>query len=88
MKCGLIIYKFFARGGAQRDLQRTALALLERNVQVEVICAESHDPLPDGCTLTLLPCRGSSNHRRIKNFEAAVKNYLQISPGLNREPIP
>ena len=80
MKTALIIYKFFARGGAQRDLVRTAKALLERNAQVEVICAECHDQLPEGCQCTVLPVKGSSNHCRMKHFEAAVKAYLSDHP--------
>ena len=80
MNTALIIYKFFARGGTQRDLVRTANALLKRNAGVEVICAECSDPLPEGCKCTVLPVKGRSNHCRMKNFESAVKAYLADHP--------
>ena len=80
MKCALIIYKYFARGGAQRDLQRTAQALLERNVQVEIICAHCTDPIPEGCFLSVLACGGTTNHGKMKVFEAAVARHLQKHP--------
>ena len=80
MKCVLIIYKFFARGGAQRDLVRTAEALLRRGVQPLVLCAEIIDPLPEGCQSVILPVSGSGNHSRMRSFEHAVGKYLQENP--------
>ena len=80
MQTVLVIYKFFARGGAQRDLIRTAEALLARKVKVLVLCAEAGDPLPDGCQLQLLPVGGWSNHSRMKKFERKAAKFLQQNP--------
>ena len=77
MKTLLIIYKFFSRGGAQRDLVRTALALQKCGAEVDVLCAEALDPLPEGCKLTVLPACGGSNHRRMLDFERKVGAFLQ-----------
>ncbi len=80
MQTVLVIFKFFARGGAQRDLIRTAEALLKRNAEVVVLCAEALDPLPAGCKLQLLPVSGMTNHARVCNFEHKVGEYLQKNP--------
>ena len=77
MKTLLIIYKFFSRGGAQRDLVRTALALQKRGAAVTVLCAEAVDPLPEGCTLQLLRVQGGSNHSRMIDFERKTGEFLQ-----------
>ena len=82
MEFALVIYKFFARGGAQRDLIRTALALQERSCRVTVLCAEASDPPPQGCSLQLLPAKGWSNHARMKSFEQSLRQYRQEHPAL------
>ena len=69
MECVLIIYKFFARGGAQRDLVRTAEALLRRGVQPLVLCAEIIDPLPEGCRVEILPVSGDTDCDQLSLFD-------------------
>ena len=82
MQIVLSIYKFFNRGGAQRDLIRTAAALRKRGADVLVLCAEAHDPAPEGCQLQILPVKGWSNHRRMQSFEQAVAAFRQHNPQL------
>ena len=81
MEILLVIYKFFARGGAQRDLIRTAQALQKRSCRVTLLCALAADPPPEGCQLHILPAKGCSNHARMKSFESAVGQYLSSHPG-------
>lgn len=77
MQSVFLIFKFFMRGGAQRDMVLAIRALQKRGVSVHILCAEAADPPPEGCQLTVLPVRGCSNHQRARDFEQQANKYLQ-----------
>jgi len=77
MQTLFLIFKFFLRGGAQRDMLQTILALQKRGVIAHILCAEALDPAPEGVGLTVLPVKGSSNHARALAFERKAQDFLR-----------
>ena len=77
MQVLLTIFKFFAHGGAQRDMLMAAEALKRRNCQVTIHCSRADDPVPEGLQLKVLPAKGLSNHSRARDFERQAARYIK-----------
>ena len=77
MQTLFLIFKFFMRGGAQRDMVQAIQALQKRKVDTHILCAEALDPAPEGVELTVLPTSGCSNHARAVDFERQALDFIQ-----------
>ena len=77
MQVVFTIFRFFAHGGAQRDMLMAAAALKRRNCQVTILCARADDLPPEDFKLEILPVKGLSNHAKARDFERQAASYIQ-----------
>jgi UDP-glucose:(heptosyl)LPS alpha-1,3-glucosyltransferase len=74
-RIAFVIQRYFAFGGLQRDLLRTALACAEREHEVHVLTEVWEGPRPDPIQLHVLHVTGWTNHARRRTFAQSVARY-------------
>lgn len=72
MKFAFIIFKYFPFGGMQRDMLRTANALVARGHSVEVFALSWQGELPANIQVHILPQKGWFNFSRYQRFIEAT----------------
>ena len=80
IRLALSIFRYFSRGGAQRELFNIAREMAARNWEVTIFCidwepAESEDF--SGITVRELPVSGTARHRKARKFDSLLKQILQ-----------
>lgn len=76
MKFAFLIFKYFPFGGMQRDMLRTANALVNSGHEVEVFTLRWQGDKPAGIHVHLLPQKGLFNYKRYQRFIDAAFNEI------------
>ena len=76
MKFAFCLFKYFPFGGLQRDCRRIAQACVLRGHQVDVYAISWQGDKPDGLTISIVPVRGLTNHRRYESFAERLSQRL------------
>lgn len=92
LRLAFVIYHYFPYGGLQRDFLRIAGEAERRGHEVVVFTTAWQGERPAGLDVCLLPRRGWSNHRRLRNFAEDVQavlradGYWDAVVGFNKMP--
>lgn len=76
MKFAFIIFKYFQFGGMQRDMLRTANALVQRGHTVEIFTLSWQGELPENINVHVLPQKGWFNFTRYQHFIDATFAHI------------
>ena len=90
-KFAFCLFEYVPFGGMQRDLLRIVEACRARGHQVDIFARYWQGELPDDLTVSILPGRGFTNHRRCESFAAGLKEFLaakdyDVIVGFNKMP--
>lgn len=77
LRLAFVLYHYFPHGGLQRDFLRISGEARRRGHEVVVYTTAWQGERPDGLDVRLLPRRGWSNHRRLRNFAEDVQAVLR-----------
>ncbi len=83
------LYKYFPFGGLQRDFVRIALECQRRGHHIRVYTSSWQGDKPEGFDIRLFDIKGSSNHRRMANFQnqllaVTAQDPVDILVGFNK----
>ncbi|WP_330927225.1 glycosyltransferase family 4 protein [Candidatus Sororendozoicomonas aggregata] len=67
-----VLYHYFPHGGLQQDFLKTALACQRLGYAVSVYTTRWEGQRPEGFVIHQMPVNGSTNHRRMVNFQQAI----------------
>lgn len=79
MNLAFCLFRYFPYGGQQRDFLRIAELCHRRGHAVHVFVMDLDGELPAEFTVTRVPARGASNHRRCLDFSRRVGRLLAES---------
>jgi UDP-glucose:(heptosyl)LPS alpha-1,3-glucosyltransferase len=75
-RIAFVIQRYFAFGGLQRDLLRTALACAERGHEVHVLTEAWEGPRPDPVHVHIFCVTGWTNHTRTRVFAQSIARFV------------
>ena len=76
MKFAFCLFKYFPFGGLQRSFLQVAKVCLGRGHQVDVYASSWQGDKPEGLTISIVPVRGLTNHRRYESFAERLSQRL------------
>lgn len=76
MRVAFVLFRYFAFGGMQRDMLRTAERCAARGHEVTIFCYRWDGERPEAVPVELLATSGTSNHRRAIRFQDALRARL------------
>lgn len=91
MKFAFCLFKYYPYGGLERNFIRITQACQQRGHSIDIYTMAWHGDIPQNLYVTLVPCKGQTNHHRCKTFVnslmkmLAEKHYDAIV-GFNRMP--
>ncbi|MET4692690.1 glycosyltransferase family 4 protein [Endozoicomonas lisbonensis] len=74
------LFKYFPFGGLQRDFLRIALECQKRGCEIRVYTTSWQGDYPEGFNVKTLPVRGSSNHKRMLDFQEQIQKDIADDP--------
>lgn len=91
MKLALVLYRYFAFGGLQRNMLAIATEARRRGHDITVYCTSWEGDKPAGISVDLIPHRGWSNAARMTNFASDLSSKLaagqfDLVVGFNKWP--
>lgn len=92
LRLAFVLYHYFPYGGLQRDFLRISGEARHRGHEVVVFTTAWQGERPAGLDVRLVPRRGWSNHRRLRNFAEDVQallradGYWDAVVGFNKMP--
>lgn len=91
MKLAFCLFNYFPYGGLQRDFSRIAQECLQRGHEVQVYTMAWEGRASPDLPVTIVPVKGTSNHRRCRSFVKVLPKYLQTEKpdlviGFNKMP--
>ncbi|UYM17974.1 glycosyltransferase family 4 protein [Endozoicomonas euniceicola] len=70
------LFKYFPFGGLQRDFLRIALECQKRGHEIRVYTTSWLGDRPEGVDIKILPVSGSSNHRKMLDFQEQIQKAI------------
>ena len=74
------LFKYFPFGGLQRDFLRIALECQKRGHEVRVFTTSWQGERPEGFDIQTLSVKGSSNHKRMLDFQKQIQSAIARQP--------
>ena len=74
------LFKYFPFGGLQRDFLRIALECQKRGHEVRVYTTSWQGDRPEGFEIHTLSVKGSSNHKRMLDFQTQIQSDIARQP--------
>ena len=80
MMLAFALFKYFPFGGLQRDFLRIALECQKQGHQIRVYTTSWQGECPDGFDIQILSVKGSSNHKRMQDFQNKIQQAVIVAP--------
>lgn len=80
MTLAFALFKYFPFGGLQRDFLRIALECQKQGHRIRVFTTSWQGDRPEGFDIQTLSVKGSSNHKRMLDFQDKVQRSIAAEP--------
>ena len=76
------LFNYFPYGGLQRDFLKTAIECQKLGYKINVYTSQWQGERPQGFEIHIVSVQGSSNHQRMKSFQAQLLEVKENNPDL------